>query len=79
MPYTFMSYLNSKGAQNNGAEDGVAEDAIKDIPLTMDLASIDLIEKLHHDKGVKNDGIVLGGWRVQGCIPSTVDVKEELS
>lgn len=56
-----MSYLNSKGAQDNGAEDGVAEDTIKDIPLTMDLASIDLIEKLHHDKGVENDGIVLGG------------------
>lgn len=54
-----MAYLNSKGAQDNGTEDGVAEDAIEDIPLTMNLASIDLIEKLHHDEGVKNDGIVL--------------------
>lgn len=54
-----MSYLNSKGAQDNGAEDGVAEDAIKDIPLTMDLSSIDLIEKLHHDECVEDDGVVL--------------------
>lgn len=74
-----MSYLNSKGAQDNGAEDGVAEDAIKDIPLTMDLSSIDLIEKLHHDECVEDDGVVLWGRRVQRCIPSTVNVKEKLS
>ena len=48
------------------------------IALAVDLAGIDLIEELHHDEGVEDDGVVLGGWRVQGSIPSTVNVKEEL-
>lgn len=48
------------------------------IALAMDLAGIDLVEELHHDEGVEDDGVVLRGWRVQGSVPSTVNVKEEL-
>lgn len=52
-------YLDGKGAQHYGAEDGVSEDAIEDIALAMDLAGVDLIEELHHDEGVEDDGVVL--------------------
>lgn len=55
-------YLDGKGAQHDGAEDGVPEDAIKDIALAVDLAGVDLVEELHHDEGVEDDGVVLGGW-----------------
>lgn len=72
-------YLYAKGAQNNAAEDGVAKNAIKDIALSMDFAGIDLIEELHHDKGVKDDGVMLRGRRMQGSIAATVDVKYNLS
>lgn len=55
-------YLDCKGAEDYGAEDGVAKDAMEDIALTMDLSGIDLIEKLHHDEGVEDNGVVLRGW-----------------
>ena len=55
-------YLDGKGAQHDGAEDGVAEDAMEHIALAMDLAGIDLVEELHHDEGVEDDGVVLRGW-----------------
>lgn len=45
----------------------------------MDLASVDLIEKLHEDKGVKYDGVVLRGRGVERCIAATVDVKHALA
>ena len=53
------AYLHSKCTKNNGAEDGVSEDAIKDVPFSMYFTSIYLIEQLHHDKGVEDDGVVL--------------------
>lgn len=52
-------YLDGKGAQHNGAENRVPEDAIKDVALAVDLAGVDLVEELHHDEGVEDDGVVL--------------------
>lgn len=72
------SYLNCKGAQDDGAEDGVAKDAVEDVALPVDLAGVDLVEQLHHHEGVEDDGVVLRGRGMQGRVPPTVDVKEEL-
>lgn len=52
------SDLHSKCSQNNAAEDRVPEDAIKHVPFTVNLASIDLVEELHQDKGIEDDGVV---------------------
>lgn len=56
------AHLADEGAQDHGAEDEVAEDACEDVPLSMDLAGIDLVEELHQHKGVENNGVVLAGW-----------------
>lgn len=45
----------------------------------MNLASIDLVEKLHEDEGVEDDGVVLRGRGVEGCVAATVDVKHALA
>lgn len=72
-------YLDGEGAQHNGAEDGVPEDAVEDVALAVDLAGVDLVEELHHDEGVEDDGVVLGGWRVQGRVPPAVDLEHLLA
>lgn len=56
------SHLADECAQDHRAEDEVAEDARKDIPLSMDLAGVDFIEELHQHEGVENNGVVLAGW-----------------
>ncbi len=45
----------------------------------MDFASIYLIEKLHHDEGVEDDGVVLRWRRVERSIPAAVNVKDLLT
>lgn len=72
-------YLYCKSAQNNRAEDRVSENSIKHIPLAVNLAGVDLVEELHHDKGVEDDGVMFRWRRVQRCVPATVDVKELLA
>lgn len=72
-------YLNCKSAQNNRAEDRISKNAVKHIPLAMNLAGVDLVEKLHHDKSVEDDGVMFRWRRVQRCVPATVDVKELLA
>ena len=73
------AYLHSKGAKNNSAEDGVPEDTIEDVSLSVDFAGIDLVEELHHDKGVEDDGVVLRWRRVERSITAAVDVKDLLA
>lgn len=72
-------YLDYKGTKDNTTEDKVVEDALENIPFTMDLAGIDLVEKLHHHKGIEDNGIVLRGRGVEGSIPAAVYVKHFLS
>lgn len=71
-------HLSRERPQHHRAEDGVAVDGLEDIPLTMNLAGIDLIEQLHHDEGVEDNGVVLGGRGVERGIPATVNVKKLL-
>lgn len=53
-----LNYLNYKSSKNNCAKDEVIKDALENIPLAVDLASIDFVEDLHHHKGVEDDGVV---------------------
>lgn len=73
------AHLGDEGAQHHGAEDGVAVDALEDVPLAVDLARVDLVEELHHDKGVEDDGVVLRRRRVKWGIPPTVNFKHFLT
>lgn len=45
----------------------------------MDFAGVDLVEELHHDKGVEDDGVVLGRRRVKRGVPATVNLKHFLT
>lgn len=45
----------------------------------MDLASVDLVEELHHDEDVEDDRVVFRGRGVQGHITAVVDVENFLS
>lgn len=71
-------HLGCKSPQHHRAEDGVAIDGLEDVPLPVDLARVDLVEELHHDEGVEDDGVVLGGWRVEWGVAAAVDVKQLL-
>lgn len=72
-------YLNNKGSQNNGTEDRVVENALKHVPFSVDLASVELVEDLHEDECVENNRVVFRGRRVKWGIPATVDVKHLLT
>lgn len=45
----------------------------------MDLAGVELVEDLHEDKRVEDDGVVLRGRGVEGGVPPTVNVKHGLT
>lgn len=72
-------YLNGESAEDNGAEDGISENAFKHVSLSVDLAGVDLVEELHHDEGVEDDGVVLRWRRMKRRVPATVDVKDLLT
>lgn len=72
-------YLDNEGTKDNTTEDKVVEDAIKDVSLSVDLAGVDLVEKLHHYEGIEDNGVVFRGWGVEGCVPAAVDIKEFLT
>lgn len=72
-------YLYDQCSQNDGAEDGIVEDAIKNVPLAMNLASIELVKDLHEDEGVEDNGVVLSGRGVKRGVSSAVNVKHLLT
>ena len=76
---SLTDYLYEEGSKDNGAEDGVVEDALKDVPLAVDLASIELVEDLHQDKRVEDDGVVLGRRGVERCVSAAVNIKHLLT
>ena len=49
---------------------------LKNIPLSVNFAGIDLIEKGHHNECVENDGEVDGRRRINWGIQSTVNAKQ---
>lgn len=77
-PFHFI-YLNGKCSQDNSAKNGISEDAIEDVPLAVDFAGVDLVEELHHDKGVEDDGVVLRRRGVKRGIPPTVNLEHFLT
>lgn len=74
-----LLYLDNEGTKDNTTEDKVVEDAFKDIPFPVDLAGIDLVEKLHQYKGIEDNSVVFRRRGVEWCIPAVVDVKQLLS
>lgn len=73
------SHLYDQSPQHNGAEDGIVEDALKDVSLAVDFPGVQLIKDLHEDEGVEDDGVVLRRWAVEGAVPPAVDVKHLLT
>lgn len=77
--FFFFLYLQSKGSQNNAAENGVPVNSLKHVPFSMDLAGINLIEKLHHYEDVEDYGVVFRWRGVQRSIAATINVEELLT
>ena len=59
-------------------EHHVSTESVEDIPLTMNLTSIYLIEKRHHNERIKDDSEMLIGRRTQ-CLTTTVHVEQLLA
>lgn len=45
----------------------------------MDLAGIDFVEELHHDKDVEDDGVVFRRRGVERGVPAAINAKELLT
>lgn len=73
-----MSHLCEECEDPDANKHNVSTESVEDVPLTMDLTSIDLIEKSHHDERVKDDSEVLIGSRTQ-CLSTAVHVKQLLT
>ena len=73
------THLDDESPKDDGAEDKVVEDSVKDVPLAMDLAGVYLVEELHHDERVKDNGVVLRGRGVERGVPAAIDVKDPLT
>jgi len=56
--------LRDDGADPDADEQRIAVESVEDIPLTVDLARVDLVEESHHDERVEDDGEVLRGRRM---------------
>lgn len=74
-----LFHLDNEGTEDDTAEDEVVKDALENVPFSMNLPRVDLIEKLHHHKGVEDDGVVFGRSGVEGRVSAAVDVKYVLS
>ena len=53
-----MRYLDDEGADQNANKDHVVKQAFENISLAVDFSRVDLVEKLHQDKCVEDDGEV---------------------
>ena len=52
------AYLNSSSANEDGDEEVVAQQALKTVLLVLKTARVDLVEQLHEDERVEDDGKV---------------------
>lgn len=78
-PSSVPRHLDDEGSQDDGAEDGVPVDALEDVPFSVNLACVELVEDLHEDEGVEDDGVVFRGRGVERGVPAAVDVKQSLT
>lgn len=69
------SHLYDQSSEYDGAEDGIVEHAFEDVPLTVNFAGIELVEDLHEDKSVEDDGVVLRWRGMEWGVPPAVNVK----
>lgn len=74
-----LFHLDNEGTKDDAAEDEVVKDALENVPFSVYLPRVDLIKKLHHHKGVEDDGVVFGRSGVEGRVSATVNVKYVLS
>ena len=58
MSYTRIN-LDEECCDPDAHKERIAIQSFKDVPLTMNLACVDLVEKSHHNERVKDDGEVL--------------------
>ena len=66
--------LRYKRANPDGDEDDVSIESFEDVPLSVNLASVDLVEESHHDERVEDDREMLCWRRVEFSVPTVVDV-----
>ena len=69
------SYLTDKGDYPDGVVDWVGKKANEDVPLSMDLPGIDLVEQSHHYKCVENHGEMRGRRSVKGSPLAIINIK----
>jgi len=72
-------YLGYKRADPDGDEDDVAVESLEDVPLTVDLTSVDLIKQRHHNERVEDDCEVLCWLGVKSALSAAVNVKQQLT
>ena len=78
---TLCSNLDEKRRDPDADEQRVAVESVEDVPLTVDLARVDLVEQSHHDERVEDDGEVLS-WSLRlrrQRISTIVNVKQMLT
>ena len=80
--YIIHNHLCNEGSNPDDDENRVPAQTFEHVPLPVDLPGIDLVEEGHEDKGVEDDGEVLG-WRRQrpgvGIESARVDVEPHVT
>ncbi len=55
------THLEQSLASQNVQEQRIITEALQNVPLITNFAGVDLIEELQQNKGIEDDGVVLGG------------------
>ena len=71
--------LTDEGHDPDYVVDGVGEQAHQDVPLTVYLPGIDLVEEGHHDKRVEYHREMLRWRRVETGTQAVVDVEDDVT
>ena len=73
------SNLGDDGSNPDADEKRIAVESVEDVPLSVNLASVDLVEESHHDERVEDDGEMLRRRRVQRHLAAAVDVEYQIA
>ena len=73
-----LANLDEKRCDPDADEERIAVESVEDVPLSVNLASVDLVEEGHHDERVEDDGEMLRGTlRLRRhCVSAAVDVEQ---
>lgn len=69
--------LEDDGDDDDHPEHAVGEDVLKHVGLVVDLSGVELVEDLHEDEGVEDEGVVLGGFGAVAKTATDGDVEED--